>query len=92
MLRQEDFKPVTLADRAFFEQHYALYPQAHSDNTFTNMVCWNHYAAYTYAYVEKNVILASTIDGVTRFRPPIGPPESCPPPVPDPAGVGCQRQ
>jgi len=73
MLRQEDFKSVTLADRAFFGQHYALYPQAHSDNTFTNMVCWNHYAAYTYAYVEKNVILASTIDGVTRFRPPIGP-------------------
>jgi len=73
MLRQEDFKPVTLADRAFFEQHYAMYPQAHSDNTFTNMVCWNHYAAYTYAYVEKNVILASTIEGVTRFRPPIGP-------------------
>jgi len=73
MLRQEDFKPVTLADRAFFEQHYTRYPQTHSDNTFTNMVCWNHYAQYTFAYVEKNVILASTIEGVTRFRPPIGP-------------------
>jgi len=73
MLRQEDFRPVTLADRAFFEQHYSRYPQSHSDNTFTNMVCWNHYAQYTYAYVEKNVILASTIEGVTRFRPPIGP-------------------
>jgi uncharacterized protein len=73
MLRQDDFKPVTLADRAFFEQHYAQYPQRHSDNTFTNMVCWNHFAHYTYAYVEKNVIIASTIDGVTRFRSPIGP-------------------
>ncbi|MFA4861970.1 DUF2156 domain-containing protein [Methanoregula sp.] len=73
MLRQDDFKPVTLADRAFFEQHYARYPQRHSDNTFTNMVCWNHFARYTYALVEKNVILASTIDGVTRFRAPIGP-------------------
>ena len=73
MLRQDDFKPVTLADRAFFEQHYARYPQRHSDNTFTNMVCWNHFARYTYAFVEKNVILASTIDGVTRFRQPIGP-------------------
>lgn len=73
MLRQEDFKPVTLADRAFFGQHYARYPQTHSDNTFTNMVCWNHYAQYTYAFVEKNVVLASTIDGITRFRPPIGP-------------------
>jgi len=73
MLSQEDFKPVTLADRAFFEQHYARYPQVHSDNTFTNMVCWNHFAQYTYAYVEKNVIIASTIGNVTRFRPPIGP-------------------
>lgn len=73
MLSPEDFKPVTLADRGFFEQHYALYPQVHSDNTFTNMVCWNHFAHYTYAYVEKNVVLASTIGSVTRFRPPIGP-------------------
>ena len=37
MLSQDDFKPVTLADRAFFEAHYAKYPQTHSDNTFTNM-------------------------------------------------------
>jgi len=72
-LTQDDFRPVTLAERAFFQQHYAHYPQTHSDNTFTNMVSWNHYAHYQYAFVEKNVILASTIDGITRFRPPIGP-------------------
>jgi hypothetical protein len=73
MLTQDDFKPVTLADREFFTRHYGQYPQTHSDNTFTNMVCWNHYAHYTYAFVEKNVIIASTIGSVTRFRPPIGP-------------------
>jgi hypothetical protein len=73
MLLQEDFRPVTLADRAFFERHYALYPQSHSDNTFTNMVCWNQIAQYRFAYVNGNVILASTLAGVTRFRPPIGP-------------------
>ena len=73
MLSQEDFRPVTLADRAFFERHYARYPQSHSDNTFTNMVCWNHIAQYRYAYVNGSVILASTLFGVTRFRPPIGP-------------------
>ena len=73
MLSQEDFKPVTLADRAFFERHYALYPQTHSSNTFTNMVCWNHFAQHRYAYVNGNVIIASTIAGMTRFRPPIGP-------------------
>jgi len=37
------------------------------------MVCWNHFAQYRYAYVNGNVILASTIEGITRFRPPIGP-------------------
>ena len=73
MLSQEDFRPVTLEDRAFFEQHYARYPQSHSDNTFTNMVCWNQIAQYRYAYVNGNVILASTIFGETSFRPPIGP-------------------
>jgi len=73
MLTQEDFKSVTLEDRPFFVKHYALYPQIHSDNTFTNMVCWNHYAHYQYAYVQKNLIIASTIENVTRFRPPIGP-------------------
>ena len=73
MLSQDVFQPVTLADREFFTRHYAQYPQTHSDNTFTNMVCWNHYAHYTYAFVEKNIIIASTIGNVTRFRPPIGP-------------------
>jgi len=73
MLSPDDFMPVTLADRDFFTRHYELYPQTHSDNTFTNMVCWNHYTHYTYAYVEKNIIIASTIGSVTRFRPPIGP-------------------
>lgn len=73
MLSLEDFKPVTLEDRDFFRQYYARYPQVHSDNTFTNMVCWNHYANYSYAKVNGNVVLASTIDGKTVFRPPIGP-------------------
>ncbi len=73
MLAQENFRPVTLEDRDLFVRHFEKYPQTHSDNTFTNMVCWNHYAHYQYAFVNGNLILASTIDGITRFRPPIGP-------------------
>ena len=72
MLSIEDFRPVTLEDRTLFAGHYAQYPQTHSDNTFTNMVCWNHYAHYHYAVVGDSLILSSTIDGITRFRPPIG--------------------
>ena len=73
MLRVEDFKPVTLEDRDFFVEHYRRFPQKHSDNTFTNMVCWNYYANYRYAYVQDCVLLCSTIDGKTRYRPPIEP-------------------
>ncbi|WP_440955065.1 DUF2156 domain-containing protein [Methanosarcina sp. Mfa9] len=73
MLNLDDFKPVTLADQAFFEHHYALYPQTHSVNTFTDMICWEHFMQYRYAYVNGNVILACTSEGVTRFHPPIGP-------------------
>ena len=73
MLSLDDFKSVRLEDREFFALHYAKYPQAHSDNTFTNMACWNHYAHYKYAYVNESILITSTIGGVTRFRPPIGP-------------------
>ncbi|MFZ2375593.1 MAG: phosphatidylglycerol lysyltransferase domain-containing protein [Methanothrix sp.] len=73
MLSSGDFKPVQLEDRDFFVQHYRRFPQMHSDNTFTNMVCWNYYANYRYAYVQDCVLLSSTIGGKTRYRPPIGP-------------------
>ena len=73
MLSDSDFRPVTLDDRELFARHYERFPQAHSDNTFTNMVCWNPYAHYRYAFVQDCIILSSTIAGMTRYRPPIGP-------------------
>ncbi len=73
MLSAANFKPVTLSDRDFFRQHYLSYSQDHSDNTFTNMVCWNDYAHYRYACVEGCIVLCSTIAEMTRYRPPIGP-------------------
>ena len=73
MLSDSDFRPVSLDDKDFFFEHYKRFPQAHSDNTFTNMVCWNHYANYRFAFKGDNIILSSTIEGLTRYRPPIGP-------------------
>ncbi len=73
MLAGSDFSPVMLDQRDLFAGHYAKYPQVHSDNTFTNMVSWNHYAHYSFARSRGTFIIASTIDGETRFRIPIGP-------------------
>jgi hypothetical protein len=73
MLEVTNFKPVSLSDRDLFIKHYERFPQVHSDNTFTNMVCWNHYAHYKYACIEDNIVLSTTLDGRTRYRPPIGP-------------------
>ena len=37
------------------------------------MVCWDSYAHYRFAHVRDSIIISSTIDGRTKFRPPIGP-------------------
>ncbi|MDM7913365.1 MAG: phosphatidylglycerol lysyltransferase domain-containing protein [Methanotrichaceae archaeon] len=73
MLSFADFKPVSLPDREIFSRQYQSYPQVHSDNTFTNMVCWNDYAHYRYVFRDGCIVLSSTIAGLTRYRPPIGP-------------------
>ncbi|HQE97110.1 MAG TPA: phosphatidylglycerol lysyltransferase domain-containing protein [Methanothrix sp.] len=73
MLSFADFKPVSLSDRELFSKQYQSYPQVHSDNTFTNMICWNDYAHYRYAFRDRCIVLSSTISGLTRYRPPIGP-------------------
>ncbi|MBP7070210.1 MAG: DUF2156 domain-containing protein [Methanothrix sp.] len=73
MLSFADFKPVSLSDRELFSKQYQSYPQVHSDNTFTNMICWNDYAHYRYAFRDGCIVLSSTISGLTRYRPPIGP-------------------
>jgi hypothetical protein len=73
MLKSSDFKPVSLQERDLFARYYNRYHQVHSDNTFTNMVCWNPYANYRYAQAKECILLSSTIQGSTRYRPPIGP-------------------
>jgi hypothetical protein len=73
MIRDSDFSPVTLEDRALFDTWYRSFPQVHSDNSFANMVSWNHYAHYRKALTGDHLILSSTVAGETRFRFPIGP-------------------
>jgi hypothetical protein len=72
MIKFSDFRPVTLRDRDLIHSHYKKYPQVHSDNTFTNMVCWNHYAHYQYAFSDESLILSSTVAGNRKYRYPVG--------------------
>lgn len=71
----DDFSPVSMDDRDLFMEHYRRYPQPHSDNSFVNMVCWNHYAHYDYAKVRDSIVLSSTTECLRTFRGPIGPPD-----------------
>jgi uncharacterized protein len=64
---------VTLGDQEAFARHYAQFPPVHSDNTFTNMVCWSHYAQYHYAFAGSCLVIQITLDGKTGLRDPIGP-------------------
>jgi len=73
MLKISQFRPVTMADREVFSRHYAQDPPEHSDNLFSNILCWNHFAHYTYAEHKNCLVISSTVQGVTTFRPPIGP-------------------
>jgi hypothetical protein len=72
-LTADDFSPVTLGDRELFASWYRAFPQVHSDNSFANMIAWNHYAHYRKAVVGDHLILSSTVNGEIRFRFPIGP-------------------
>ena len=73
MISPEDFSPVTFGDRDLFASWYRAYPQLHSDNSFANMVCWNHYAHYRKAVAGDHLLLSSTVNGEIRYRFPIGP-------------------
>jgi hypothetical protein len=72
-LTADDFSPVTLEDRDLFDGWYRSFPQVHSDNSFANMACWNHYAHYRKAVTGDHLVLSSTVGRETRFRFPIGP-------------------
>ena len=53
----DDFKPLTLEDKTFFDEHYKKYPPLHSDNIFTTMISWKEYAHYHYAFIDENLII-----------------------------------
>ena len=72
MLSIDDFKKIELEDRKIFKKIYKNFPPIHSDNVFTTLISWMDYGNYRYAFYKNNLLIMSNINGVTRFRPPIG--------------------
>jgi len=72
MIDVGDFKPVTLRQKSLFKDHYARYPQSHSENLFTTLVSWaNHTPAY-YLLRGDALMIMRRKDGRPQFHPPIG--------------------
>ena len=69
----DDFKPITMADKPIFDEHYAKYPPRHSENMFTTLVSWSHFVQPYYLIHGDNLVIMTKIDGQARFRPPSGP-------------------
>ena len=72
MLLIDDFNPLKIEDKPFFDKHYAKHPPVHSDNLFTTMMSWMEYANYHFAFVGENLVIYSKIKDQIRFRPPSG--------------------
>ncbi|MCK5309022.1 MAG: DUF2156 domain-containing protein [Thermoplasmata archaeon] len=74
MISIEDFKPITMADKPVFDEHYAKYPPNHSENVFTTLVSWNHFLQSYFLVQGENLVIMTKPDGQIRIRSPSGPP------------------
>jgi uncharacterized protein len=72
MLSIDDFKSITLEDKALFDTHYEKYPPIHSDNVFTTLISWVGYSSYKFACYRDNIIIMSNVKNQIQFRPPSG--------------------
>lgn len=73
MFEVEDFKPITMADKPIFDEHYAKYPPNHSENMFTTLTSWSHFLESYYLVIGENLMIMTRLDDIPRFRPPSGP-------------------
>lgn len=74
-LSNTDYRPVTLNDKPAIEAILAKHPQIHSETSFMNMICWEHYAPYTFTIQNGRLLTACTVEDETTYRAPIGDPD-----------------
>lgn len=74
MISLDDFKKITLEDKAVFDAHYQQFPPIHSGESFLTMVSWGHFVQYHYAQIQDSIIILSKGTTETLLHPPIGKP------------------
>jgi hypothetical protein len=74
MLTLDEFVPIELDDKEFFDKFYKEFPPLHSDYSFTTMVCWHNYMKYFYAKVDGSIVIMTRSKDKTQFRPALGRP------------------
>lgn len=75
MIRIEDFKPITLENKATLEKYFRRYPQYHSENSIVTILSWTHYSPCRYLEYKDHLILECTVDGARGYHAPIGTPD-----------------
>lgn len=74
MISLDDFKKITLDDKAVFDTHYQQFPPDHSGESFITMVSWGHYVEYQYTQIQDSIVLLSKGTNETVVHPPFGKP------------------
>jgi hypothetical protein len=72
MFSLNDFKKITLDDKAVFDTHYKRFTPAHSGESFITMVSWGHYVEYQYAEIQDSIVILSKGTDGTVLHPPSG--------------------
>lgn len=73
MIGLEDYKPLSLADRALFEDYFTRFPQTHTEYLFTGLVAWAHYTQVYYTVRDGCLLIMNMKDGKPQLRAPVGP-------------------
>jgi hypothetical protein len=72
MIQLDDFRPVSLGDRALFQKYFTTFPQTHTEYLYTGLICWSHYTPAFYTVRDGSLIIMNMLGGKPQFRPPVG--------------------
>jgi hypothetical protein len=72
MINLSDYSPVSLEDRAIFQEYFNRFPQTHTEYLYTGLICWSHYTPAFYTVRDGSLLIMNMLAGKPQFRPPVG--------------------